>query len=328
MEDLEQKYLAPMGSSNVPIIADKLSKFIELPGNVEKTYTYVRKDGKINFAACGYVDVGRKFTVGVLDDELNIVNSEEIVWVKNAKAYGDQRLNLLAMDEDKYGISNDGNYGACKLVCGDRFNTVRLYPSTATQESWWYAEGWFYPEYGGLIYLDPESGDAYLGVRIAYYIENPVNNSIIKFNYRVPYFNDPKVIQEEVVVKNVNSSGGFTFCMHRSPNKILHVITGSLEYQLYDTDLKLLGKRQMNPDIKGFMGFCVYNNVLVLLYRVNDNLRVDFRVMDENQTFIKSVAVNEFYRKNASCNTRIYYLKDGFFIQNGNRIFKIPATFS
>lgn len=351
MEDRVQQHLAPMGVLGMPTIADKVSAFIELPGDNMTVYSYARKDGNIHFSASGnytggqYTAPGGEYSVGVLDSELNIIATEKIVWkTRDPDAYGDRRLALIAMDEDKYGISNDGNSGACKLVCDDSFNAVRLYPTHASQESWWYAESWFYPEYGGLLYLDPDLGCAYLGVRVAYTRNNTVNNSLIKFNYQYPTVDNPKssippnsfhynsslgkVIQEERVIKGIDTSNTWRFWMHRSADKVLHVITEDKEYQRYDVNLNLLSKSKLNPEIANPLGFCVYNDVLVLLYSSGYNLRVDFRMMDAEQSLIKSVAVNEFYRNNSGFNTRIFYLKDGFFFQNGHRIFKISATFN
>jgi hypothetical protein len=75
---------------------------------------------------------------------------------------GDTRLWPIAIDDAGRAISYDGNFGYCKLVSGGALQAL-LKPSPGAPDSWWYAESFYFPEYGGLVWF--YGTDIYIGVR-------------------------------------------------------------------------------------------------------------------------------------------------------------------
>jgi hypothetical protein len=75
---------------------------------------------------------------------------------------GDLRLAPIAIDDAGRAISFDGNFGYCKLIAGGVHQAL-LKPDASAPDSWWYAEGSYFPEYGGLVWF--YGTDIYIGVR-------------------------------------------------------------------------------------------------------------------------------------------------------------------
>lgn len=76
---------------------------------------------------------------------------------------GDTRIYPIAFDETRqFALSFDPNSGYCKLLLnGAAYGYFK--PTIGASDSWWYNEGGYFPEYGGLVFFSGVY--VYLGVR-------------------------------------------------------------------------------------------------------------------------------------------------------------------
>lgn len=128
----------------------------------EATSAHIRYDD--NGVAWGIdpsdgVAVGISSSYGVLDGTLTAVSSGQIENIDSGP--GDSRIWSRGF-KPPWSISADNNFGYLKLLQGGTF-VADLRPTAGTTLSWWYNEGGYFPEYGGLVWFDDTN--VFIGVR-------------------------------------------------------------------------------------------------------------------------------------------------------------------
>ena len=161
------------------------------------------------------------FTLGALPIEADIVPNTS-----------GTRIWPFAISTDGFAVAFEGSGGYCNLVFNGGI-IAHLTPSAPIVDSWYYTEGLYYPEYGGLAWF---VGDVlYLGVRKTTSAEW---NCIFKFPLAASGTTLPLAVSPLIV-----ATGSPIFWMHVSRSGIPRAVssTGPGEIQVFDTDLDLVG---------------------------------------------------------------------------------------
>lgn len=111
------------------------------------TYVNAMLNGVRYMASPNIVNVGEMFEVGTMSNELAITGSSAIENAGNGP--GDTRIIPLA-SSGAWMVGEDGTSGYCELHQGGSF-AADLRPYADSPSSWFYAQSFYSPEYGGLI---------------------------------------------------------------------------------------------------------------------------------------------------------------------------------
>jgi hypothetical protein len=175
-----------------------------------------------------------------------VLNTAVIVNAGNSD--GDNRIWPIALDNTgAYAVGFDGNSGYCELLSGGS-RQANLTPS-GYAANWWYNEGGYYPEYGGLVWF---YGDAvYLGARKTG-STGVFHDSIYKF----PKSTASGTQAQTATVAGITGSSSFPyFWMSVSRQGFVRSIAqnGGGSMKTYDGNLGLVGSTSIPAAMAGYV---------------------------------------------------------------------------
>ena len=231
---------------------------------------------------------GDTFNWHVLNNELEIVSTHVVSYAGDYYADG---VGVLAGDYQTKQISASGvGSGGALVLNNGAYARVLTYDEASGWPSWYYAESWNRPEYGGLHYWRP--GGYYFGVRKTG--STPTNfNRIMKFPNPVPAVLPPPATWQETLPVQLGPSAvildvdegsgtgtaGFAFYVTPSGDRVWTLessaSTNPGRLREYDSSLALLNTYQIPSALVDFVsgssgnagGFGVLGNFLFLVYR-------------------------------------------------------------
>lgn len=262
-------------------------------------------------------------------DKDDFTTIEDTLAITNAgDSTGDTRLWPIAIDETgAYAIGFDANFGYCKLLFHGSHQAT-LAPNSGASPGWWYNEGGYYPEYGGLVWF--YENFIYIGVRTTG--SSGTNwDSIFKF---------PKTASgTQYAVATISGVTGTTppiFWMNVSREGKVRSIAanGGGDMKTYDGDLTLLGTSSVPAAIAGyvsgstgpFWGFGIDEakgfNVFIIGSSPTCN------VYDNSGNLIASKVLTGATANAAM--TRVMFTDEAIWVQRREKTYRIdtPATFS
>lgn len=296
--------------AEVTEIGDLTATFT-IPGDHVAAYIFPKSNGNIGyFSSAQYVVVGDAYTVGELDNALDVVDSSAITW--GTPAIGSPLLWARGADENGNVISADSSNGYCKI---SQNGTARGYyaPTGFNVADWWYGEGQYQPEYGGLVWL--ADGSFYLGIR-ATGSSGQYNRLLLKFPIA-----SGSSISDQQRVTNVVPVGNNKFWMTRSRDGEIHIIGPDGNYRRFDQNLSELENRALGISITGIRGFGVDTGIIAIV-RSSPSPRVDFYNL-ETGVLITSVAHASF---NGDENTRVLFTDDSVYVQCRKFVARIECS--
>ncbi len=225
-----------------------------LGGSTECAYIDYRSVGVAFGSAAANLAIGGTVTTGTYDDALTLTSSA--TFVNPGDSPGDKRLWMRGYS-GSWQISADNNFGYCELLQNGQF-VARLQPALASSPSWWYAEGLYYPEYGGLVWFT--ASNVYIGVR-------KVGSSGSTWNkiFRWPLADAGGAVVAAAASSPVVTSG-FRFYMHMDRGGTVRAIAESeAELVTYDGDLNEVSRVALPVSIASIRAFAVDSGVLILL---------------------------------------------------------------
>lgn len=224
---------------------------------------------------------------------------------------GDPRLWSRGYTSSGYMIGADNNGGYMKVYLNGVYNKLFV-PSFAVSQGWWYAESFYFPEYGGLVWL--RGDNLYVGVRQT----SQTERTLLKFKLSTAQ------TEEVAYVANIGSSDiGQSFWMTQERNGKIHILSTSLVLSTYDEDLNLISTSMIDPPPTGFgiRGFGVDEDVLVLVLNsagtVSGALEVRYLPTGEQLSYIPSV---NFYGEQS---TRVIFTDDSIYVQTRNTVSRV-----
>lgn len=246
---------APAETGVIPgVIGVSVTNTLTLSGTHKSAYIYPLKSGGIGAAyspdalapsgAFGYRHYNHLLAP---TDE-----SQVVIW--NGSTFGDARLYLRAMNENRAGISADDQFGYCKSIVGGL--ETGYYQPQGKSAAWWFSESSYAPEFGGLIWMT--ESEVYIGVRMT----SQVNNVI----YRFPLNPAGAAVPQSAVVQGVGTTVNPRFWMTRARDGRIFVVTQDGRFQEYSADLVLVDERAFGLTLSAFRGFGVDGDTICAIY--------------------------------------------------------------
>jgi len=253
-------------------IGDEVLADYVIPGTYSSAYIFPRADGDLGFlSATTPLESGDDYTVGRLDNALNVVSSS-LIETDSTGAPGARDLWPRGINESGALVSADDIFGYCKLFSSGNFAGTYL-PSDAGTLSWWYAENFYAPEYGGLVWFGDDAGGAgswYLGVRRTSG-SGGYTNRLIKFP-----ISSGEDTPEQVLLTGVGTTTNPRFWMSRGRDGFIHIIEQDGTYRKFNSGLAEVDSRDLGITVSDLRGFGVDGAVIAMVYGRPANGRVVF----------------------------------------------------
>lgn len=306
------------------IVGSELTGTYTMGGTSATSYIFPLSNGNLGFAyAASAVSPGGSFTVGEIDSSMSVISSENIGW--SGSGIGDNRLFFRGIREDGTGISADENSGFCEIFKGGAYNGYYIPTDAAaavlpdSPQTWWYAESFYAPEYGGLIWFGDDGGGYgywYLGVR-ATGNDGKYHNRLIRFPVSVG-----DAIPEDILHTDIGTTTNPKFWMSRSRDGNIHIIEQDGTYRKFDEYLTEISSEILPFPVTGannnLNGFGIDYGVIALVYGPNTGgtARVEFRSLSDWS--ILDLVPNTVLTSNV--NTRVIFTGDSIYFQSGTTI--------
>lgn len=226
-----------------------------MSGELECAYIGYLSSGASYGVSTENLAVGGTINTGAYTDNLTPSVLNSYTNAGDMPSSIDKRLSMRAY-KGGWGITGSGNVG----ICGLTFNgsvVADLRPTPAWGQAWWYAESWYYPGYGELIWFG--SSKVYVGVRKVG-TGGVVHNRI----YRWPL----EDVGGDVVGADATSevvTAGNTFYVNMDRYGIMRAIA-LLEAELvtYDADLVEVSRISLPMSLTSLRSFTVDSDRLFL----------------------------------------------------------------
>ena len=277
---------------------------------------------------------GGTYAVKTYDPATFTTITENQGFVNGGTGPGDKRIWPIAHDQATgRAISADFNYGYCELLLGG--STAAYYkPYGGAADGWWYNEGAYSPEFGGLIWFGEDV--VYIGAR-------KTGSSGVSYDslYMFSTLVGGSGVLPLAQVNNVCGSYGSyvgppLFWVHRSrATGFLRTIAANSpgEWRAYAQDLTYLATEDLPFDIKAmfpagnaFMGFAVDEGRRLQVYVYYASVTVFVKVYDLDGNLL---ATRTFSTGPQVYLTRVEITSTAIFIQSYNKFYRIdaPATY-
>lgn len=219
------------------------------------------------------VGTGETYTVTEYDEDWNVLGSSNIT--NPGSSFGDSRLWMVGITADGWGVSNDNNFGYCKLtLAGETVADLRPYVDTGA--NWWFGESGFAPEYGGLVWF--YGGNTYVGVRETGAVGTNWNSI---FRWPLSDAGGGIIVSTAQVTDISEDTAGPRFWMTMSRQGVVRTINTLGICEQYDSSLSPLGQMEIPAEIAAkaqtieFSGFGVDTMLDLAAYVVDfDTVRV------------------------------------------------------
>lgn len=258
-------------------------------------------------SAAQYISTGQTWTQGTYDDALNISPSSTVTNT-GISPCSDKRFQPQSYF-GAYTISSQGNCGYCILV-RDGKGIANLRPSITTNPSWWYAEDWYYPEHGGLIWWKGNS--VFLGSRKTG-SSGTQYNRIFKWPLRDV---GGAVLAEDAMSPKVTN--GVRFFLHMDRGGTIRALADTeKELVTYDDTLGEVSRVSLPFTFpSGIRAFAVDSNVLHVLYGSGNLLRTYDM---ETWAVLNSINLTGTFDDNS----KIICTDDSIFVKSGNNLCRV-----
>ena len=252
--------------------------------------------------------VGGSITRKQLKNDLAVVATQTIT--HNAGGAGDNRLWFRTGDGFGQYLGADDNFGYCE-VYEDGDYLGKLTPYSGASPGWWYGEGLYYPEYGGLCWI--HNNNIWQFVRQT----SSLSNSLHFWNY-IPVNDVGSNLATNRTVTSF-SSVGQVFCHLDTYNGADRFYVYDLAAgKLYEWDYQLNSLNHVR-DIAmpaGMKGFAIFYNAMLTLYEQSGAGYLRVSRLDDGST-IKTVTglVANTYNTKIICTSDSVYVKNGLSLQ-------------
>jgi len=245
----------PVQTGEIPgVIGAAVTNTLTLSGSYRSAYIYPLKNGGMGAAyAPDNLATGGTFGYRHYDYLLAPTDENQVV-IWNGSTFGDARLYLRGMNENRVGISADDQFGYCKSIVGGL--ETGYYQPQGKSAAWWFSENSYAPEFGGLIWMT--ESEVYIGVRMT----SQVNNVI----YRFPLNPAGAAVPQSAVVQGVGTTVNPRFWMTRARDGRIFVVTQDGRFQEYSADLVLVDERAFGLTLSAFRGFGVDGDTICAIY--------------------------------------------------------------
>lgn len=263
------------------------------------------------------VAAGENYTVTKYDDDWNVTSTDVIT--NPGSIIGDSRLWMVGVTADGWGISNDNNFGLCKLTFYGT-TVADLRPYVDTNASWWFGESNFAPEFGGLVWF--YGGNVYIGVR-------ETGGAGVDWNsiFRWPLTNaSAGVLVSTAQITNISTeTNGPRFYMSVSRQGIVRTINIAEEAKQYSSDLSPIGDFEVPQEVLDkvsaveFNGFAIDESLDLAVYIVEFDLAWVYRYSTNELLATFSLTAGD----EDDIDTRVMFTSDSIFIQRRRRVYRI-----
>lgn len=185
---------------------------------------------------------------------------------------------------DEYQISSDGNFGHCKLLRRGEY-VCNLAPRADAGPAWWFNEGGFAPEFGGLIWI--RNGRLYMGLRKTGSSGGTNWNRIVCWPSLPPPVNPDASVTgipegralPMFTAPDVDTADTARFCMYIEPDASrVYAITSARVLKTYDRDLNLIDTQTLSFLSVTPKGFAINGDLLFVLIGVTITQTNSFRI--------------------------------------------------
>lgn len=296
-----------------PVVGTEVTATQTIPGAYQSAFLYPLAEGGVGTAgAFEQVNAGGTITVNKYDTQLRLADEPKAV-TYSGSSFGSSALYLRGYDENGLALSADDSFGYCKRIAQGDY--TGYFTPTGVSASWWYNEGGYSPEYGGLLWFADDF--VYVGVRAT----SQANNLIYKF----PLNPAGNPVRQVAIATSVGTTTNPRFWMTRSREGFLWTITQDSRFQKYSANLELLDDRPFPLTLSGLRGFGVDGDVICLVYGTGTP-GSQFAKISDWSLFGERVAHDSM---SGSVTTRVLFDDDSCYIQCRNWVGRIeykPAT--
>lgn len=256
-----------------------------------------------------YTYFGDAYTVTEYND--NFVPAGNDYIVNDGPVIGSSALFITGINHTGWAISADDSFGYCKLMLNGHIQKL-LVPDGDTLANWWYAEDFWSPEYGGLVWFHENS--VYIGVR-------KVGGSGADWNsvfcWSLAVGAGEEMLPANTISGVSSSTSGPRFWMHVARDGVVRTMNDAFSMKAYSKTLAFQGDEDAPAEISAISvnrirGFGVDDDLdlSAFVYNIENGYRVSVYRKSVN-ILLGSYDIEFAYGPDK--NTRVVF--------NGSRIF-------
>lgn len=266
------------------------------------------------------VGATENYTVTQYDEDWGVLGNDVIT--NPGSPIGDSRLWMVGITSDGWGVSNDNNFGLCKLTF-DGVTVADLRPYADTNGNWWFGESGFSPEYGGLVWF--YGGNVYIGVRETGAVGTNWNSI---FRWPLGDASAGIVVSTAQVTGISADTAGPRFYMSLSRQGIVRTINTDEEANQYAADLSPLGTFQAPQEVLDKVSLIEFNG-----FAIDETHDLACYVVDFDQAWVYRYSTNELIATftltggdEDDVTTRVLFTSGSIWIQRRRRVYRIALA--
>lgn len=309
-----------------PLSVVEVIRFTAETAHEQTPYLHLREDGSLGFLY-GFnsgLNLGDTYVTGTMDPATLSVTSNTTHTVTDMN--GTTSLGLRGTDDSGNVLASGQSSGECAVMQDGV--VIGTYTPAGEDTSWWYAEQFQAPEFGGLVWFDKGGGaDLYLGVRDTGGGFDHVIRTLYKFDYPTLSLN----AVESVKVENIGHSASPYFWMSRDNAGSVWILGTDGVLTQYSSSLVVLSTSAGWPvespdeDSSPVRGFGVEGELIAFLY-VDNTCKMFNRITKAEIATVEVPFVDLSLYTNGLQNTRVMFSAGKIFIQASHWLAKLSYS--